>query len=82
MKYQTIVNRCKEAFHNNNLELAGKYWRKMHNKLEREEVKLDKDDHEGRHLLFREFAVYMLQFTNEEVYIITDYLKEKCYEKI
>ena len=82
MKYQTIINKCKEAFNNNSLELASKYFYKMHNKLKREEAKLDKDDYERRHLLFREFAEYLTQFTNEEIFTITDYLKEKCYEKI
>ena len=82
MKHQTIINKCKEAFHNNNLELASKYWCKMHNKLKREEAKLDKDDYEGKRLLFLKFAEYLTQFTNEEVYTITDYLKEKYYEKI
>ena len=82
MKYQTIINKCKEAFNNNSLELASKYFYKMHNKLKREEAKLDKDDYEGKHLLFRKFAVYMRQFTDKEVYTITDYLKEKYYKKI
>lgn len=79
MKYQTIINKCKEAFNNNNLELASKYWCRLYNKLEREEKKFDMEDYENRHFLFREFATYMRQFTNKEVYTITYYLEEKYY---
>ena len=82
MEYQAIVNKCTDAFAKGNIELASEYWCKLYDKLEREEAKLDKDDYEGKHLLFRKFAVYMRQFTDKEVYTITDYLKEKYYKKI
>ena len=77
MEYQEIVNKCKEAFKNCDLNSASKYWCKLYDILEEKESKFDENDWENKKHLFIEFQTYMNQFTDNEVYTITDYLKYK-----
>ena len=65
---QNLVDKCKQAYANKNLEEAGKYWGKIY----------DVVPSPSEHIDFKLHQNYMKQFTNEEVYGITDYLKKKA----
>lgn len=71
--YQKLVDKCKQAYNNGNLEQASIYWKEIYNLLDKE---LDKaKDKRQRFYAYKKYNSCMEQFTNEEVYAITDYLK-------
>ena len=67
---QTLVNKARSAYRQGNLKEAGTYWGKIYEACPEPMTKQDYQVHN----------MYMRQFTNTEVYAITDYLKER-YKK-
>lgn len=78
MMYQETIDKCKKAYKEHNLKMAYDYWVQMYNILE-EKLKNVNSETE-RQNLYREQFKYMEQFTDNEVYDITDYGKEKAYK--
>ena len=78
--YEKLVTNCKRAYKNNDLEKAYDYWCRMYDELEylEKEFNEDPDEWAKAHL---EFQSYMNKFTNQEVYDITDYGREKYYKE-
>lgn len=78
--YQETINKCKKAYKEHNLNLANQYWEKLYEILD---SKLENANNlEDRQNVYDEHFKYMQQFTNEEVYKITDYAKEKAYRQM
>ena len=65
---QSLVNRAKKAYKDRDLKSAGIYWTKIYEACPETMTMQDFEEHDK----------YMRQFTNEEVYTITDYLKGRC----
>ena len=72
-----LVKKCKEAYRSNNLDLAGKYWAEIYEKY----APSIKEDEKTRYEKYEKLNKLMSDFTDEEVYDITDYLKEQEYKK-
>lgn len=72
-----LVKKCKEAYRSNNLDLAGKYWNEIYEKY----APSIKEDEKTRYEKYEKLNKLMSDFTDEEVYDITDYLKEQEYKK-
>ena len=80
MNYQELVDKCRKAYNESNIMLASVYWEEIYNTLDK---KLDETkSEEERKGCLEEHGKYMTQFTNEEVYKITDYLKAKAYKEM
>lgn len=79
MNYQELVNKCKKAYKKHDLHTAYKYWCEIHDILLNKLDKYDKYDEENVNKCYREFNDYIKQFTDDEVYDITDYGKELYY---
>lgn len=78
--YQETIDKCKKAYKEHNLNLANQYWEKLYEILD---SKLENANNlEDRQNVYSEHFKYMQQFTNEEVYKITDYGKEKAYRQM
>ena len=82
MNYQELVNACKSAYADKDMNKAYEYWCKMYDLLEEKQNKFDTKDDKNRFMCFSEFQDYMQQFTDDEVYSITDYGKEKAYRQM
>ena len=80
LKYKYIMSRCKDAYRKGDMEKAYHYWCGMYDELERREKRYDYYDDDWIEV-HREFNNYMSKFTNQEVYEITDYGKEKYYKE-
>lgn len=80
---QNIVNGCKEAYANNDLETAYDLWSQLYDLFipESEEEFRALSDEERTHRFVTQ-QKFMDQFTDEEVYAITDYGKRKEYRKM
>lgn len=80
---QDLVDRCKEAYANNDLKTANELWTKLYDLFipENEEEFRALSDEERTHR-FATQQKFMDQFTDEEVYAITDYGKRKEYRKM
>lgn len=65
---QGIISKAKQAYAEKRLDDAGKYWHKIYDAMPNQAEPIDYKLHQN----------YMRQFTNEEVYGITDYLKKKA----
>jgi len=78
--YERLVNNCKRAYKNNDLKKAYDYWCSMHDEFEYIEKEHNKelDEWVKAH---QEFQNYMSKFTDQEVYDITNYGKEKYYKE-
>lgn len=75
--YQELVNKCKQAYKEKNMLVASQLWKELYNLLD---SKLDNTTDENTRIeFFKEHSKYMEQFTNDEVYDITDYLKRQYY---
>lgn len=70
-----LMQKCKEAYKSKDLNLAGKYWTEIYEKY------APSHNDEQFDSKFIEFSKAMEQFTDKEVYEITDYLKEQQYKK-
>lgn len=82
MNYQELVNACKKAYAENKMSVAYDYWCKMYDLLDEKQSEFDKTDDINRFKCFSEFDDYMKQFTDDEVYSITDYGKAKAYRQM
>lgn len=82
MNYQELVNACKKAYAENKMSVAYDYWCKMYDLLDEKQNEFDKTDDINRFKCFSEFDDYMKQFTDDEVYSITDYGKAKAYRQM
>lgn len=79
--YQKLVDECKRAYANNDLNRAWTLWEQINDIL----LTLDNfenNDKKNRHFVWETYDNYMKQFTNEEVYGITDYGKQKAYRQM
>ena len=87
-EYQELISKCKQAYKEHDLRLAYTYWVQMHEILSRKieevenikdlssvELKLKKRD------IYFEFFDCIEQFSNNEVYDITDWGKEIEYSR-
>lgn len=79
MEYQELVNKCREEYYKSDLASAYKYWEEMFNVLDE---KINANESKDNYNIFCEFNEYMKQFTNDEVYKITDYGKQRAYRKM
>ena len=82
MNYQELVNKCKKAYKDNILGLSYKYWCDIHDILDKRLNEFDLYDDENRYKCYQEFNNYIKQFTDEEVFRITDYGKQKAYKEM
>lgn len=82
MNYQELVDKCKKAYIDKDMNLAYKFWCDIHDLLQEKLDKFDKYDDENRHKCYQEFHDFMQQFADDEVYKITDYGKEKAYRQM
>lgn len=82
MNYQELVNKCKKYFADKDIKNAYKVWCDIHDLLDKNLNAFDKCDDENRYKCYQEFHDYMQQFTDDEVYKITDYGKTKAYRQM
>lgn len=81
MNYQELVDKCRKAYADKNLELAWKLWEDIHTIICELDT-IDIADDEKRKAVWEKYHSYMEQFTNDEVYGITDYGKQKAYRQM
>lgn len=82
MNYQNLVDKCKKAYKEKDLTSAYKFWEKIYDILDERLNKFDIANDEKRNKCYQEFNKYMKQFTDDEVYTITDYGKQQAYRKM
>ena len=82
MEYRELVDKCKKAFKENDLTSAYEYWVKIYDLLDEKLNQYDKTDEKNRFVCYDEFNKCMREFTDDEVYKITDYGKEKAYREM
>lgn len=82
MSYQELVDKCKKAYADKDMNKADELWCDIHDLLSKNLDEFDKNDEENRYKCYQEFHDYMQQFTDEEVYNITDYGKQKAYRQM
>lgn len=82
MEYQELVNKCREEYYKSDLASAYKYWEEMFNVLDEKLNQYDKTDEKNRFVCYDEFNKCMREFTDDEVYKITDYGREKAYREM
>lgn len=80
MEYQELINKCKEAYKQINLEKAWKYWVEIYDKASSKFEKCEENSNEF-YKAYEEFQNYMRQFTDDEVYTITDYGKSILFSE-
>lgn len=79
--YQKFVDASRNAYKENNLEEAYKYWCKLHDMVDNKLNQVDEKDDKARFNCWKEFQSYIDQFPSEEIYAITDYGKNKIYRE-
>ena len=79
MNYQKLVDKCKKAYKKHDLHTAYLCWCEIHDIFQNKLDKFDKYDEINVLNCYQEFHEYIEQFTNDEVYDITDYGKELYY---
>lgn len=79
MKYQELVDKCRNAYKKHDLKSAYQYWCDIHEILLEKLDNYDRNDEENRYKCYDEFHKYIDQFPSQEIYDITDYGKEKYY---
>ena len=82
MNYQNLVDKCKKAYKEKDLTSAYEFWGKIYDILDERLNKFDIENDEERNKCYQEFNKYMKQFTDDEVYTITDYGKQQAYRKM
>lgn len=82
MEYQNLVKLCKQAYSKKDLSSAYKYWEMIYEVLDKKLKNIDINNEEERFKCYKEYNDYMKQFTNKEVYDITDYGKAKVYREM
>lgn len=81
MNYQELVDKCKKAYADKDLKLAWQLWEELGKIIDKLD-EIDIKDDEKRNAIFEEYHSYTEQFTNEEVFGITDYGKQKAYREM
>ena len=79
MNYQKLIDKCRKYYRKKDLKNAYQYWCKIHDLLLNKLDSFDKYDEKNVNKCYQEFYNYMRQFTDDEVYDITDYGKELYY---
>lgn len=79
MNYQDLINKCKKAYKNKDLDKSYKYWSDIHDLLTKTLNKAK--DFDDKCSCYKEYWKYMEQFEDSEVYDITDYGKRQSYIK-
>lgn len=82
MEYQNLIKLCKQAYSKKDLSSAYKYWEMIYEGLDKKLNNIDINNEEERFKCYEEYNSYMKQFTNKEVYDITDYGKAKAYRQM
>ena len=82
MEYQNLVELCKQAYNKKDLSSAYKYWEMIYEVLDKKLKNIDINNEEERFKCYEEYNSYMKQFTDKEVYDITDYGKTKAYRQM
>lgn len=82
MEYQNLVKLCKQAYSKKDLSSAYKYWEMIYEVLDKKLKNIDINNEEERFKCYKEYNCYMKQFTDKEVYDITDYGKAKAYRQM
>lgn len=80
MSYRELIDNCKKAYKEHNMTLAYQYWCKIFELLEQKLKSVNNE--EDRTKYYTEHFEYMREFTDNEVYDITDYGKENSYKKM
>lgn len=82
-KAQELVDLCKKAYAEKDLESAYKYWSEIYDLfLPTDEKEYNALSSEERFERFKMQQKYMDQFSDEEVYAITDYGKAQAYKEM
>ena len=81
MNYQELVDKCKKAYADKDLKLAWQLWEELGKIIDKLD-EIDIKDDEKRNAIFEEYHSYTKQFTDEEVFGITDYGKQKAYREM
>ena len=81
MNYQELVDKCKKAYIDKDLKLAWQLWEELGKIIDKLD-EIDIKDDEKRNAIFEEYHSYTEQFTDEEVFGITDYGKQKAYREM
>lgn len=82
MEYQNLIKLCKQAYSKKDLSSAYKYWEMIYEVLDKKLNNIDINNEEERFKCYEEYNSYMKQFTDKEVYDITDYGKAKAYRQM
>ena len=82
MEYQNLIKLCKQAYSKKDLSSAYKYWVMIYEVLDKKLNNIDINNEEERFKCYKEYNDYMKQFTDKEVYDITDYGKAKAYRQM
>lgn len=82
MEYQNLIKLCKQAYNKKDLSSAYKYWEMIYEVLDKKLNNIDINNEEERFKCYKEYNDYMKQFTDKEVYDITDYGKAKAYRQM
>lgn len=75
-----LVEKCKQAIKDNELDKAGKYWNQIFEKY-CPSAEIVKADSKKANEMYENFNKLMENFTDKEVYTVTDYLREKSYRE-
>lgn len=78
LEAKNLVDKAKSSFKNNNMENASKAWCEIYD-LYDDMYNEDTHNEEERMELFTNFQEIMRNFTDDEVFGITDYLKKQYY---
>lgn len=76
MEYQKLVDLCKKAYRNGNLSKASEYWDMIQEMFNKKLNMIDTNNKKERFECYEELDNYIGQFSNKEVYDITDYGKK------
>lgn len=82
MEYQNLIKLCKQTYNKKDLSSAYKYWEMIYEVLDKKLNNIDINNEEERFKCYKEYNDYMKQFTDDEVYTITDYGKQQAYKKM
>ena len=74
--YQEIIGKCKQAYSNKNLSSAYKYYIELYKEFDK-----NLDNIKDKQKCYQDFYKILEQFTNEEIYSITDYGKRVAHSK-
>lgn len=79
--YQELIDKCKQAYKDNNIVSAYNYWVQI-NELLSNKLEDCKEGEEQRWKVYTEYYNSINQISNQEVYNITDYGKKIAHEQM